>query len=328
LASRVPRVAPAIVDEALRAPGRELGEDIRAPFESRLGHDFGRVRVHADPTAEQAAASVGARAFTVGEDIVFARGAFDPGSTAGRRLLAHELTHVAQSYAGRSASRPQARLEVGDAADPLEREADGAAERIVNAPTTAFHKRSAPPSPGRSAAVLHRMPAAGELDDQASEGRSPGAPTELEPSTDDDTGVEALGKGSKKKVRPCSNETLPYTGSFTISDNVWIPAPSESNWVCLNKMTLSVDISSVSGGCKDTSYVLTLYKEGSGGRAILMGCSTSRSGNASYQFTNIGRGNYAVVLGVTGYKPSQCFSATATLSAAWASGTGSTLKTC
>ncbi|HEX7957282.1 MAG TPA: DUF4157 domain-containing protein, partial [Pyrinomonadaceae bacterium] len=60
------------------------------------GADFGRVRVHADSAADVAARSVGARAFTLGRDIFFARGEYDPHSAGGRRLLAHELAHVGQ----------------------------------------------------------------------------------------------------------------------------------------------------------------------------------------------------------------------------------------
>ena len=63
---------------------------------SRLGHDFSTVRVHADAAAAGAAGRLDAAAFTVGEHVAFGAGRFDPGSRAGRRLLAHELAHVAQ----------------------------------------------------------------------------------------------------------------------------------------------------------------------------------------------------------------------------------------
>ena len=65
-------------------------------MEPRFGHDFGSVRVHDDTRADAASAAVGARAFTVGTDIVFRRGEFVPHTQAGRTLLAHELAHVAQ----------------------------------------------------------------------------------------------------------------------------------------------------------------------------------------------------------------------------------------
>jgi hypothetical protein len=66
-------------------------------MELRLGLDLGRVRVHADGGAAKAVAAVHARAFTVGRDIVFGSGEYAPASAEGKRLLAHELVHVAQS---------------------------------------------------------------------------------------------------------------------------------------------------------------------------------------------------------------------------------------
>lgn len=69
-------------------------------MEPRFGHDFGSVRVHDDTRADAASTAVGARAFTVGTDIVFRRGEFVPHTQAGRTLLAHELAHVAQRQHG------------------------------------------------------------------------------------------------------------------------------------------------------------------------------------------------------------------------------------
>jgi outer membrane protein OmpA-like peptidoglycan-associated protein len=65
-------------------------------MESRLGHDFGRVRVHTGPRAAESARSIDARAYTAGRDVVFDSGTYRPGTSAGKRLLAHELTHVVQ----------------------------------------------------------------------------------------------------------------------------------------------------------------------------------------------------------------------------------------
>jgi hypothetical protein len=79
-----------------RQGGVPLSTLERDYFQPRLGHDLSAVRVHAGPEAAQAAAAVGARAFTVGPDIVFGAGQAAPTSEAGRRLLAHELTHVIQ----------------------------------------------------------------------------------------------------------------------------------------------------------------------------------------------------------------------------------------
>lgn len=88
--------APASVDHVLASPGRPLEPALRQDMEQRFGHDFSRVRIHSDSTAEQSARDIEARAYTVSSDIVFARGRFAPGTVEGRRLLAHELTHVIQ----------------------------------------------------------------------------------------------------------------------------------------------------------------------------------------------------------------------------------------
>ena len=88
--------APPSVHEALRAPGQPLDAATRAYFEPRFRHDFSGVRVHVDSAAAQSAWDVNAHAYTVGRDIAFDSGRFAPGSQEGRRLIAHELTHVVQ----------------------------------------------------------------------------------------------------------------------------------------------------------------------------------------------------------------------------------------
>ena len=88
--------APPVVNEVLREEGHSLDPMTRAIFESRFGHDFSRVRIHADSAAASAARSVEASAFTLGADIVFGTGRYEPKSEAGQHLLAHELAHVVQ----------------------------------------------------------------------------------------------------------------------------------------------------------------------------------------------------------------------------------------
>jgi hypothetical protein len=95
-AARGSLTAPPIVHEVLNSPGRPLDAATRAFFEPRFGHDFSQVRVHAGEQAEQSARAVNAHAFTVGPNIVFGAGKFSPATQEGRRLLAHELTHVVQ----------------------------------------------------------------------------------------------------------------------------------------------------------------------------------------------------------------------------------------
>jgi hypothetical protein len=110
--------APPIVHEVLNSPGQSLDAATRTFFESRFGHDFSQVRVHTDGRAEQSARDVHAHAYTVGRDIVFGAGKFSPATHEGRRLLAHELTHVVQQ--NRSSTDPLIRrrlIATGDKAD-------------------------------------------------------------------------------------------------------------------------------------------------------------------------------------------------------------------
>lgn len=84
------------VDRVTARPGRPLDEQTRAFMEPRFGFSFGSVRVHADADAAASAAAAGARAYTVGDHVVLAEGAYAPGAPGGRELLAHELAHVVQ----------------------------------------------------------------------------------------------------------------------------------------------------------------------------------------------------------------------------------------
>src|SRR5687768_11563685 len=88
--------APAVVGETLTEGGTNLDADTRAFFEPRFGYDFSRVRIHTGTQAARSTHVVGARAYTVGKDVVFAPGEYAPRSSAGRQLLAHELVHVMQ----------------------------------------------------------------------------------------------------------------------------------------------------------------------------------------------------------------------------------------
>ena len=87
---------------SLRNGGERLPGPSRAFFESRLHYDFGQVRTHTGPRAEEAARSVNARAFTIGRDVFFGAGQYAPDTSEGQRLLAHELTHVVQQTSSSS----------------------------------------------------------------------------------------------------------------------------------------------------------------------------------------------------------------------------------
>jgi Domain of unknown function (DUF4157)/Protein of unknown function (DUF3238) len=135
-------VAPPAVHDVLRSPGRPLDPAVRTLMEPRFGDTFQNVRVHADSFAADSARAVGARAYAVGRDVVFARGEYAPGTSSGRHLLAHELAHVVQQ--GEAAAHDD--LPLGGAA--AEREATAAAA-AVSAGRPAGRLSPAPPQVAR-----------------------------------------------------------------------------------------------------------------------------------------------------------------------------------
>jgi hypothetical protein len=104
--------------------GSPLPTLLRAQLEEQIGSDLGSVRVHTSPAANAQASALGATAFTVGEDIVFARGRYDPSSLEGRRVLAHEVAHVRQQR--------QAPLQVQRLPEPAD--AQGRTSGVVKPP--------------------------------------------------------------------------------------------------------------------------------------------------------------------------------------------------
>lgn len=114
--------------EVARAPGEPLESAARHRMETGFGQDFSQVRLHTGPLAAQSAKSIAAAAYTRGQHIVFGAGAYNPGTHAGNRILAHELTHVVQQ---RSSGTPHHETTgysgTGAAHDHWEMEADAAA---------------------------------------------------------------------------------------------------------------------------------------------------------------------------------------------------------
>ena len=143
--------APPIVHDVLRSPGQPLDAATRAFMEPRFGREFGSVRLHTDSSAAQSARAIDALAYTVGNDVVFGEGQFASGTDRGRRLLAHELTHVVQQ--SHSAPSLQPALSIGAVDDPAEMEADRVADLVVSGPAPA-------PMPviGHHAASVRRQP--------------------------------------------------------------------------------------------------------------------------------------------------------------------------
>jgi len=123
---------PSVVHEVLRSPGQPLDATTRAFFEPRFGHDFSHVRVHTDAKASDSARSVSALAYTVSHNIVLASGQYSPTTLAGKKLLAHELTHVAQQTGRlqRSSIIDHSKITLGSEDDKFEREAEQTTEKI------------------------------------------------------------------------------------------------------------------------------------------------------------------------------------------------------
>jgi hypothetical protein len=121
--------ADAAVDRASASAGTALRPDVRERFESSLGADLAGVRVHTGAESADAASSVGARAYTVGNDIHFGAGQYQPDDPFGLHLLAHEVAHT-QQQAGGTPHR-QNKLEVSAPGDAAEHEADRAADAMV-----------------------------------------------------------------------------------------------------------------------------------------------------------------------------------------------------
>jgi hypothetical protein len=148
---------PPIVHETLSAPGHPLDGTTRAFMESRLGRDFSGVRVHTGARAAESARAVNALAYTVGRNVVFGEGQYAPETSGGRRLIAHELTHVAQQTRNGSSQESPHALTVDDSG---ELEADSVATQTLLG------------SPARIAALtpsgaLQRQEKKNPLDDKA-----------------------------------------------------------------------------------------------------------------------------------------------------------------
>ena len=132
-AADAPEQASPVHDVVGRGGGAPLDESTRDSMESRFGHDFGDVRVHTDRQASDSAESVGANAYTVGNDIVFRSGHFDSASPTGQRTIAHELSHVVQQRSGPvdGADAPGG-IRLSDPDDRFERAADSTADQVMS----------------------------------------------------------------------------------------------------------------------------------------------------------------------------------------------------
>ena len=133
---------PPIVYDVLRSPGQPLDAGTRAFMEPRFGHDFSGVRVHTDAKAAESARAVNALAYTVGREMVFGAGQYVPTTNAGRKLMAHELTHVVQQS---SVAPIFPSLLVQSANSMYETEAEANLQLLENTQPTAIYAKTAEP---------------------------------------------------------------------------------------------------------------------------------------------------------------------------------------
>ena len=141
--------------DVVSSGGRALDEPVRTDMEGRLGADFSDVRVHTDGAADSSARSVQAHAYTVGSNIVFQRDKYDPGSSAGQTLLAHELTHVVQQRSGPVDGTARGNgVSVSDPSDRFEQAAAANADRVMSQPAPAAPVQREPAA--ASAGVVQR----------------------------------------------------------------------------------------------------------------------------------------------------------------------------
>ncbi len=165
--------APSAGMDAATVPQR-LPDSTQSMMRDRVGHEFSDVRIYTDARAGAAATAMGAAAFTVGNDVAFAPGRYQPGTPDGQRLLAHELMHVAQGASGASAGVP-ASAELGGEQDPEEATADAAARlvgwgvrippgalassraRVRRAPETWYRGEVAGAPPAKPGGMLHDL---------------------------------------------------------------------------------------------------------------------------------------------------------------------------
>jgi hypothetical protein len=201
----------ASVPEGIRAladGGIPLAPATRAFFEPRFGADLGDVRIHTDASAARTARSIDAEAFTVGQDIAFGAGRFSPDSTAGRHLLAHELTHTIQQGGGRLAAQ--------DAA---------AAGRN---PDTLVSRTEAP--------QVQRLPSAGEILDSIEETVSDAADSAAGVASDVagavEDAVDTVGEGLSEAADAVGDAAVVVADTATDAANAIVDAGEEAlDWL-------------------------------------------------------------------------------------------------
>lgn len=121
--------------QAASGSGSTLDEGVQQHLEQHLGADLSSVRIHTDGEADQLSRSVNAIAFTTGQDIFFSAGSYNPASTEGQHLIAHEVVHTVQQATGAVAGTPTVGgVSISNPSDPVEQEAERIADQVIQTP--------------------------------------------------------------------------------------------------------------------------------------------------------------------------------------------------
>ncbi|NJO59772.1 MAG: DUF4157 domain-containing protein [Richelia sp. RM2_1_2] len=124
--------------QAASGSGGQLDEGVQQHLEQHLGADLSGVRIHTDGEADRLSRSVNAVAFTTGQDIFFSAGSYNPSSSEGKHLIAHEVVHTVQQANGAVAGTPTAGgVSISDPSDSFEQEAEQVALQVMNVPDSA-----------------------------------------------------------------------------------------------------------------------------------------------------------------------------------------------
>src|SRR5215472_6857652 len=142
--------------------GAPLESGARSFLEERMGTDFSDVRVHTGGRADESARAINAQAYTVGSDVVFRSGAYEPDTPGGRHVLAHELAHVMQQKAGPVSGTPApGGISISNPSDSFEQAAErSASQAMAGAPVQTM------PAGGGEAGVAQRVGEGEEEEDQ------------------------------------------------------------------------------------------------------------------------------------------------------------------
>lgn len=181
--------------QSARGGGQALDAGVRAQMEPAFGADFSGVRVHTGAEADRLNHAVSARAFTTGKDLFFRSGEYNPGTSSGRELLAHELTHVVQQRG----ATVQAKLTLGPVDDPAEREADDMAQRVMRRHDAGTVTNSPQPRIQRMCAQCQKA-----MEEGDAAGLCPDCKAKLNRALVQTMRVQRRGRGSAKEITTSS----------------------------------------------------------------------------------------------------------------------------